>query len=447
MWLLQQQLLQLLLLLPTTAAADGGTPPPPQLVQQNFSGAAPARRAANVPYGAWSDAIKAGACGAAAGPAVSCALVDGVKVYRFPAGVFEIGEQLLLPERTAIVGAAAPNDMAHPTRPPDWARQTVFLATRGQTEYGSDYCHAKDMVTMRVGFVLSSHVGVFNVSYQGIDTIRPGQNGALCGGGAFETKGCAENDCAVSAVNNAGSDGRGSVGAIIDGVRLNDYYHAADAARIGAGKVPGNYNCSTGGCCFCKPNGVRATQVYPRPCTLPLRGIGVASVNPRAIVTHVHAPRQVGVWVPQTRNAEGTTGLVVRNLVSSATQADGINLHGYVRDTLVQDTYVANSGDDSYALWGAALNPSNVTFSRNVAVNTGVLRPGWYGNCFATYGLRSAPPARHPRRHGPAPPPPPEPHCAATIARIASPPSRPSVRGTPRASPAARAAGRWPSRP
>ena len=35
-----------------------------------------------------------------------------------------------------------------------------------------------------------SHVHVANVSYQGIDTIRPDDNGALCGGGAFETKGC-----------------------------------------------------------------------------------------------------------------------------------------------------------------------------------------------------------------------------------------------------------------
>jgi hypothetical protein len=29
------------------------------------------------------------------------------------------------------------------------------------------------------------------------------------------------------------------------------------------------------------------------------------------------------------------------------------------------------------------------TFRRNVAVNTGILRPHWYGNCFATYGLKS----------------------------------------------------------
>ena len=38
-----------------------------------------------------------------------------------------------------------------------------------------------------------------------------------------------------------------------------------------------------------------------------------------------------------------------------------------------------------YALWGAKLNPENVTFRRNVAVNPGILRPNWYGNCVATY--------------------------------------------------------------
>eukprot|EP01045_Picozoa_sp_COSAG04_P053992 COSAG04_NODE_23884_length_330_cov_1.259740_1_plen_76_part_10 len=31
----------------------------------------------------------------------------------------------------------------------------------------------------------------------------------------------------------------------------------------------------------------------------------------------------------------------VNNLVSSATQADGINLHGYVRDALVQNTHIS----------------------------------------------------------------------------------------------------------
>lgn len=282
-------------------------------------------------------------------------------MYRFPPGIFEIDEQLLVPERTSITGAAPPNDMARPTFSPDWALTTLFLATRGVSDYMMNYCHAADMVRTRVGFVLSSHVSVRNVGYQGIDTIRPEDNGALCGGGAFETKGCAENDCAASTVNNGGSDGRGSVNVTLDNVRLNDYHYADDAALVGA-SIAGNADCTTGDfrreCCFCRPNGVRSSQV--------------------------------GVWVPATRDPEGTQHLRIRNLVSLSNQADGINLHGYVHDALVQHAYMANTGDDTYAVWGADLHPTDVTFEACVAANPGVLRPRWYGNCVATYGLRSA---------------------------------------------------------
>ena len=67
--------------------------------------------------------------------------------------------------------------LQNPLQSPDWSTQTVFLATRGATEYEMDYCHAKDMVHTRVGFVLSSNVTVANISYQGVDTIRPDDNG------------------------------------------------------------------------------------------------------------------------------------------------------------------------------------------------------------------------------------------------------------------------------
>lgn len=207
--------------------------------------------------------------------------------------------------------------------------------------------------------VLSSHTTVVNVSYQGIDTIRPNDNGALCGGGIFETKGCATNDCS-SSVNNGGSDGVGSVDVTIENVRLNDYYYAEDKAKVGA-QIDGNYQCKTNNftqeCCFCKPNGIRSSQV--------------------------------GVWVPQTRNEEGTRGILVRNVFSASTQADGVNLHGRVRDAIVQGVHFANTGDDVYALWGAKLDPENVTFRDAVAVNPGILRPNWYGECVATYGLKS----------------------------------------------------------
>lgn len=135
----------------------------------------------------------------------------------------------------------------------------------------------------------------------GIDTVRPMDNGALCGGGVFETKGCGDNDCKRRGVNNGGSDGIGSHNVILTNVRLNDYYFSEDKAKVGA-NIPGNYACQTGDwkseCCFCKPNGIRSSQV--------------------------------GVWIPQTRDAAGTSKVLISDVVSSSSQADGINLHGYV---------------------------------------------------------------------------------------------------------------------
>lgn len=151
-------------------------------------------------FKSWSDPIKNGICSDHG--VVPCTDIGGVKHYQFPAGIFEINEQLLIPERTTIMGAKNPNDGSDLTKSPLWDEQTLFLATRGVTDYSMSFCRAKDMVTTRVGFVLSSHATVSNVSYQGIDTIRPSDNGALCGGGAFETKGCAENDCRCGQLNS-----------------------------------------------------------------------------------------------------------------------------------------------------------------------------------------------------------------------------------------------------
>merc|ERR1712060_311416 len=85
----------------------------------------------------------------------------------------------------------------------------------------------------------------------------------------------------------------------------------------------------------------------------------------------------------------GTQHIVVKNVVASSTQADGINLHGKVEHALVDQVYFQNAGDDIYALWGAGLSPTDVVFRDAVAVNPGILRPNWYGNCVATYGLQS----------------------------------------------------------
>ena len=256
--------------------------------------------------------------------------------FDFPPGVFEMAEQLLVPEGVHIAGAADPNDWSNPASAPDYATQTLFLATRGATSYDAPYCFADDMVTTRVGYVLSSFVTVERVSYQGLDTIRPADNGALCGGGAFETKGCALNDCS-NTVNNGGSDGMASVNVTIRDVRVNDFYYDDDAPLIEA-SVDGNYNCSEYGgtnCCFCLPNGVRSTQV--------------------------------AVWVPLARSngssATATRNLIVENLVSRSTQADGVNLHGLVRDAVVANVRIEAPGT-TRSPCGAATSPPRAFVSR-----------------------------------------------------------------------------------
>eukprot|EP00913_Durusdinium_trenchii_P009156 g8605.t1 len=74
---------------------------------------------------------------------------------------------------------------------------------------------------------------------------------------------------------------------------------------------------------------------------------------------------------------------------ATSAQADGINLHGNIKGALVHDVYIENTGDDTLALWGAESFPEQITFANAVAVNPGIMRPNWYGNCVATYGLRS----------------------------------------------------------
>ena len=84
-------------------------------------------------YAAWSGPIAARTCShdstplpiplvskAASAATMTCALVERVRIYQLPAGIFEIGEQLLVPANTSLVGVSSPNDMANPTRSPDW---------------------------------------------------------------------------------------------------------------------------------------------------------------------------------------------------------------------------------------------------------------------------------------------------------------------------------------
>ena len=80
--------------------------------------------------------------------------------------------------------------------------------------------------------------------------------------------------------------------------------------------------------------------------------------------------------MPQTRNPEGTRGLVVNNLVSSATQADGINLHGGHHNVLIEGCEMSFTGDDPYGLWPVSADAREDTFScqQNIVLRNNVAR-------------------------------------------------------------------------
>jgi hypothetical protein len=97
---------------------------------------------------------------------------------------------------------------------------------------------------------------------------------------------------------------------------------------------------------------------------------------------------QMAVWVPMTQDGSATRNITVKNLVSMLTRADGINLHGNVHDSLVEDCHIENTGDDVYVLWGAYANPTGIIFRNSVARNPGYTRGYGWGTCVAVFGAK-----------------------------------------------------------
>eukprot|EP00392_Amoebophrya_sp_AT5.2_P017497 g17863.t1 len=312
-------------------------------------------------------------------------------VYRLKPGTFELPAQFLIPENTYLVGHENPNpelidveseakvaaseqasegdnvlngavklpfDLDHPDklRHPDHSKQTLFLATAGAVNYHDPYCMQSNLfhgnANPRVGLVLSSHTGVVDVSYQGIDVIRPSDNGSLCGGAAFETKGCVRHNC-KGALNTGGSDGKASENVVLKNIRVNGFHYEADRAKIGK-LIPGNDSPPY----YTKPNGVRASQI--------------------------------AVWVPESRDGSVSKNILVKNMVVLSLQGDGINFHAGVEGAVLENSYMQNTGDDIFAIWGAKADSKQILMKNTVGYNPGVLRPGWYGQCIATYGIHTA---------------------------------------------------------
>ena len=98
----------------------------------NYTGSATAdHRHPKFFYDEWSSHIKKGKCSEDETPIkipikptdplepddyLLCSTVNWYKTYQFPPGIFEIDEQLLVPEWTAIVGAKSPTDWSDPQK-------------------------------------------------------------------------------------------------------------------------------------------------------------------------------------------------------------------------------------------------------------------------------------------------------------------------------------------
>jgi hypothetical protein len=101
--------------------------------------------------------------------------------------------------------------------------------------------------------------------------------------------------------------------------------------------------------------------------------------------------------MPETRFGV-CNNVIVRNLSSHGSWADGLNVHGAHTNLLIEDCTIRNSGDDAFAMWSTKDGMKNVTFRNNVAYNptypwNGTHRDGlippWgsnHVNCFAAYG-------------------------------------------------------------
>jgi hypothetical protein len=83
---------------------------------------------------------------------------------------------------------------------------------------------------------------------------------------------------------------------------------------------------------------------------------GTGSLLQNVLIFH----SKVGLWADN-----GTDGLYVVGLCIRDTYADGVNLHGNVRNTRIDQSSVRNTGDDALAMWsdGAAVTNSAFTYN------------------------------------------------------------------------------------
>eukprot|EP00930_Biecheleria_cincta_P082919 TRINITY_DN72553_c0_g1_i1.p1 TRINITY_DN72553_c0_g1~~TRINITY_DN72553_c0_g1_i1.p1 ORF type:complete len:569 (-),score=58.18 TRINITY_DN72553_c0_g1_i1:142-1620(-) len=295
----------------------------------------------------WMELIEGAECPSSGD--ITCLRIGIWRHFKFPAGEFVVSRQVSIPENTIIEGIANPNSEDR-AKKPDSGNLTLFVASEGLSDHNACYCqnlkrsweplspsnpyHCLDLTvehvrSLRKGFLMYSNTVVRNIAFQGKDTLRPTDNGDLCGGGVFETPGCVHNRCDFPHLMTG--DGKPVTNVSIENVRLNDF---SDDPTLAS---------------------------------------------------------QLAVWVAQTADTQTPTSHVhVTNLVAMFLHADGINFHGFVQNALVDGCYIQNTGDDIYAVWGSNFDTEGIVFQNSVAVDAGRARDNHYGSCVAVYGAREA---------------------------------------------------------
>ena len=249
---------------------------------------------------------------------IACADHPRQRVYRFPPGKFALSQQVWLPARVAVEGAASPNVPGEPRRRQDLAHQTLFVAT-GKGCGGNTHPRTKTawpiprvwggggvpIKCVRKGFLMSDETSVRDINGQGIGEEGAGMGAGLNGGAFFELPGCITTfafggRCGRGGEHGEGGDhgpnfvtgsGRGVSNVMIENVRLNDVLD------------------------------------------------GSASFG--------------GFWSAMTPDDSAHRNITFRKVVAMKTERDGVNVHGHVVGWTGEDLHFENQGDDVFAVWGA----------------------------------------------------------------------------------------------
>jgi hypothetical protein len=304
--------------------------------------------------------------------AITCAVVGTQTQFYFPAGgIFPVTKQFSMPPHTAIIGAANPtNPIDKALQQTNVSGQTWFVVPRDATLCGGDpLCKGNgakgrtacsgDPSTHRQGFLMSSGSMLKNINFQGADLGRAAIEGTLCGPGVIELPGCVSGTGCERWGDH--SNGHGVVRDVtIENVRLSDAVKRPSIAQMRSHVKPANQ------------------QACNRGEALDVDG------------NHVPA-HQVSVWVAKLPNSEtgSHSNIVVDNLVSMASRADGFNVHGAVTGLILQNSHIENSGDDCVGIWSAGIKNMTIRAmtAKNCAVMAGV-QTNW-GSCMGTYAFQA----------------------------------------------------------